>query len=272
MIPRQLRTGVRTFAALSKLKISYLWMDILVMDPYIRLFPHVSHLTVTYAALRDRHSSYPPHPAFGALGGARDTQNVRCINQSAQASGRSWKALEELDTDLPTAWVLGLSCKVKRLALYVPPDRDLRLLPEVLADVRPDVLELTLAGEEFLRCPVSVPPVLDALTVSLTTDKREIGFVKSCVVGGPPRCMTLPYADTDLHTGAHHAMLRIVGCKNLSAEARRLGRAERTIARRALQTARVVGRHGYQGLEPWHPVGDTHSERSRDGGAWTYLY
>ncbi|KAI0706256.1 hypothetical protein C8T65DRAFT_652115 [Cerioporus squamosus] len=181
VVPRQLRTGVRTFAGLSTLNITYLWMDILILDPYIRVFPHVSRLSVTYAALRDRDSRYPSHPAFGALGGARDTQNVRCINQTAQADGRSWEVLEELDTDLPTAWVLGLTCKVKRLVLYVPPDRDLRMLPEVLMDVRPDVLELTLAGNGFLRQLVPVPVSLETLTVTLPMSNREIGVMKSRV-------------------------------------------------------------------------------------------
>ncbi|TFK86340.1 hypothetical protein K466DRAFT_663849 [Polyporus arcularius HHB13444] len=181
VIPRPLRTGVRTFAGVSTLHITYLWMDILIMDPYIRVFPHVSSLSVTYAAIRERHSNYPSHPAFGALGGARDTQNVRCINQAAQTSGRGWEDLEQLETDLPTAWVLGLSCKVKRLALYIPHDRDLRLLPDVLADVRPEVLELTLAGDEFLKHPVAVAHVLDTLTVTLSLGKQDIDVMKSCV-------------------------------------------------------------------------------------------
>ncbi len=182
VIPRPLRTGVRTFAGVSTLHLTYLWMDILIMDPYIRVFPHVSSLSVTYAAIRDRNSNYPSHPAFGALGGARDTQNVRCINQAAQTSGRGWDSLEQLETDLPTAWVLGLSCKVKRLALYIPHDRDLRLLLDVLADVRPEVLELTLAGDEFLKHPVSVTHGLDTLTVTLALGKRGIDLLKSCVV------------------------------------------------------------------------------------------
>ncbi|RPD64571.1 hypothetical protein L227DRAFT_598110 [Lentinus tigrinus ALCF2SS1-6] len=118
MIPRGL-TGAQSTAELSTLNITYLWMDILVLEPYINTFPRLSRLTVTNGALRDLNSKRPRYAAFSCgLGGPQDLQNLRCINQAAQVDG-GWEALEELDTDLATSWILGLSCKVVRLVLNI---------------------------------------------------------------------------------------------------------------------------------------------------------
>ena len=220
-VPRRL-VGVRSFSELSTLSITYLWMDILVLEPYLGAFPHLRHLSVTHDAVRDRLSKCHRPPAFPCgIGGPQDSQMVRCINQAAQMDGKSWKVLEEFDTDLTTAWLLGLTCRVSRLRLYIPPEGDLRLLPEVLQDVRPDTLQLTLVGDRFLEHTVSIPSRLDTLTVTVALGGRGIDMLEPCVVSAT---LDLPKLPADRIAETHRAVLCVVGRSQPPIEVRRLQR------------------------------------------------
>ncbi|RDX46719.1 hypothetical protein OH76DRAFT_1406565 [Lentinus brumalis] len=156
------------FLKVSQLKISFTvpdpaWLDI---NDYVRAFPNLKRLTVLNYDIPWQSSSSGDY--------VKELDDVRNYNRLnfAQAGHFGWPSLEQLSSDVLTAWSLGLSCKVEHLQLVVHSLTYMKRLPELLSHLRPGTL-----GLQFGTYGLSTSLLKDILAAALMCAPDELNAV-----------------------------------------------------------------------------------------------
>ena len=163
------------------------------LAPYIHAFPNLKNLTINTMHTGEHYDEERPLDF-------EDCADCRATNQSEQVQFGAWDRLDKVDGNLMDLYLMGLSCPVQVVRLFVDEGSPWELLTVVLDDMRISELSLVILEGAVFNGEDGLLPTLRRLTRS---SWKTLRITISLCSG---------HSLTDLHLFLVSALMSLLSC------------------------------------------------------------